>query len=78
MAVAGAVGMILELEKGFGALVHISPQPMRQAVKALEIEKDDRRIGDNSGSLICYGHGLRTSASDLGCNPLDGFAAGDR
>src|SRR5262249_34508294 len=26
MAVAGAVGMILEFEKGFGALVHISPQ----------------------------------------------------
>ena len=38
MAVAGAVGMILELEKGFGAVVHISPQPMRQAVKTLEAD----------------------------------------
>jgi len=36
IAVSGAIGMILELEKGFGALVHISPQPMREAVRALE------------------------------------------
>jgi uncharacterized membrane protein YqgA involved in biofilm formation len=28
LAVAGAVGIILELEQGFGGLVHISPQPM--------------------------------------------------
>jgi uncharacterized membrane protein YqgA involved in biofilm formation len=32
LAVAGAVGMFLELEQGFGRLVHISPQPMRHAV----------------------------------------------
>jgi hypothetical protein len=32
VAVAGAVGMILELEKGFGGLIHISPQAMREAV----------------------------------------------
>jgi outer membrane murein-binding lipoprotein Lpp len=38
MAVAGAVGMILELEKGFGGVVHISPQPMRQAVETLEAD----------------------------------------
>jgi hypothetical protein len=38
LAVAGAIGMILELERGFGGLVHISPQPMRQAVKTLEAE----------------------------------------
>jgi hypothetical protein len=38
LAVAGAVGMFLELEKGFGHLVHISPQPMHQAVKVLQIE----------------------------------------
>jgi hypothetical protein len=38
LAVAGAVGMFLELEKGFGRLVHISPQPMHQAVKVLQIE----------------------------------------
>ena len=36
VAVAGAIGMILELEKGFGGLVHVSPQPMRQAVAQLE------------------------------------------
>jgi hypothetical protein len=38
LAVAGAVGTFLELEKGFGRLVHISPQPMHQAVKVLQIE----------------------------------------
>jgi hypothetical protein len=31
--------MILELEQGFGGLVHISPQPMRQAVNALQTER---------------------------------------
>jgi hypothetical protein len=36
LAVAGAVGMMLELEKGFGGLVHVSPEPMRQAVTALQ------------------------------------------
>jgi hypothetical protein len=36
LAVAGAVGMFLELEQGFGGMVRISPQPMRQAVKTLE------------------------------------------
>ena len=38
LAVAGAVGMILELEQGFGRLVHISPQPMYQAVKVVQTE----------------------------------------
>jgi hypothetical protein len=38
VAVAGAIGMILELERGFGGLVHISPQPMRQAVATLQTE----------------------------------------
>src|SRR5262245_34504286 len=36
-----AVGMILELEKGFGGLIHISPQPTRQAAKALETQSND-------------------------------------
>jgi hypothetical protein len=35
LAVSGAVGMILELEQGLGGLIHISPQPMRQAVMVL-------------------------------------------
>jgi hypothetical protein len=42
LAVAGAVGMFLELEHGFGGLVHVSPQPMRQAVKTLEAEPSDQ------------------------------------
>jgi hypothetical protein len=40
LAVAGAVGMFLELEQGFGDLVRISPHPMRQAVKTLESEQN--------------------------------------
>jgi hypothetical protein len=39
VAVAGAIGMILELEQGFGGLVHISPQPMRHAVNILQTER---------------------------------------
>ncbi len=45
IAVAGAIGMILELEKGFGSLVHISPEPMRQAVKALGRPPDRISLG---------------------------------
>ena len=36
LAVAGAFGMILELERGFGGLIHVSPEPMHQAVKTLQ------------------------------------------
>jgi hypothetical protein len=36
LAVAGAMGMILELERGFGGLVHISAQPMHEAVIKLQ------------------------------------------
>ena len=50
LAVAGAVGMILELEKGFGGLVHISPEPMRHAVKALEAELNGTPSLDQNGS----------------------------
>src|SRR5215467_15902413 len=38
LAVAGAFAMILELERGFGGLIHISPQPMHQAVKKLQTQ----------------------------------------
>jgi hypothetical protein len=38
LAVAGAVAMFLELEQGFGGIVRISPEPMRQAVKTLQAE----------------------------------------
>jgi hypothetical protein len=42
LAVAGAVAMFLELEQGFGGMVRISPEPMRQAVKTLEAEPSNR------------------------------------
>src|ERR1700756_448386 len=38
LAVSGAVAIFLELEQGFGGVVRISPEPMRQAVKVLEAE----------------------------------------
>ena len=50
IAVAGAVGMILELEKGFGGLVRISPQPMLQAAKALETQSNDTAWLGQNGS----------------------------
>jgi len=42
LAVAGAVAMFLELEQGFGGLVRISPEPMRQAVETLETEQSNQ------------------------------------
>ena len=36
LAVAGAFGMILELERGFGGLIHISPEPLHQAILKLQ------------------------------------------
>jgi hypothetical protein len=42
LAVAGAVGIFLELEQGFGGLVRISPQPMHQAVRTLETEPSEQ------------------------------------
>jgi hypothetical protein len=46
LAIAGAIGMILELERGFGGLVHVSPLPMNHAVAALQAEANN----ENSGS----------------------------
>jgi hypothetical protein len=46
LAIAGAIGMILELERGFGGLVHVSPQPMNYTVAALQAEANN----ENSGS----------------------------
>src|SRR5262249_28014995 len=34
--VAGGIGIFLSLEQGFGRMVHISAQPMHQAVKTLQ------------------------------------------
>jgi hypothetical protein len=35
-----AIGMVLELEKGFGGLIHVSPQPMRQAIAELRSQSN--------------------------------------
>jgi hypothetical protein len=40
VAAAGAIGMILELEKGFGGLIHVSSRPMRQAAAALKSQSN--------------------------------------
>jgi hypothetical protein len=45
LAIAGAIGMILELERGFGGLVHVSPQPMSQAVAYLQAESVNETVG---------------------------------
>ena len=53
LAVAGALGMILTLEDGFGGLMHISPQPMRQAAKALETRSHDTAgLGQNRSNRV--------------------------
>jgi hypothetical protein len=41
LAVTGAVAMFLELEQGFGRIIHISPKPMRQAVQLLEVQESE-------------------------------------
>jgi hypothetical protein len=46
LAIAGSIGMILELERGFGGLVRVSPQAMNYAVAALQAEATN----ENSGS----------------------------
>jgi len=46
LAIAGSIGMILELERGFGGLVQVSPQAMNHAVAALQAEERN----ENSGS----------------------------
>jgi len=42
LAVAGAVGMFLELEQGFGHFVRVSPQAMRQATRTLEDQQQSQ------------------------------------
>ena len=42
LAVAGAVAIFLELERGFGGIVRISPEPMLQAVKILQAEPSNQ------------------------------------
>ena len=47
LAIAGAVGMILDLERGFGGLVHVSPQPMNHAVEILQAEASLETAGSH-------------------------------
>jgi len=49
LAVAGAVAMFLELESGFGHMVRVSPEPMRQAVSVLQADQEKRM---SSGSEV--------------------------
>jgi len=48
IAIAGAIGMILELERGFGGLVQVSPQPMNYAVAALQAESINETAGSHT------------------------------
>jgi len=48
IAIAGAIGMILELERGFGGLVQVSPQPMNHAVAVLQAESNNETAGGHT------------------------------
>ncbi|HMF20742.1 MAG TPA: hypothetical protein VKG24_01265 [Pseudolabrys sp.] len=48
LAIAGAIGMILELERGFGGLVQVPPQPMNHAVAALQAESNNETAGSHT------------------------------
>lgn len=50
LAVAGAVGGFLELEQGFGRMIRVSPEPMRHAVRSLQLE-EERRISSAPETL---------------------------
>ena len=48
LAIAGSIGMILELERGFGGLVRVSPQAMNHAVAALQAEANNEDSGSHT------------------------------
>lgn len=48
LAIAGAVGIIIELERGFGGLVQVSPQPMKYAVAVLQAESRNEDAGSHT------------------------------
>jgi len=48
LAIAGAIGMILELERGFGGVVQVSPKPMNYAVVALQAESKNESAGGHT------------------------------
>jgi hypothetical protein len=48
LAIAGAIGMILELERGFGGVVQVSPQPMNHAVAVLQADSNNETAGSHT------------------------------
>ena len=48
LAIAGAIGMIVELERGFGGLVQVSSQPMTHAVAVLQAEARNENAGSHT------------------------------
>jgi hypothetical protein len=48
LAIAGAIGMILELERGFGGLVQVSPQPLNHAVVILQADSNTETVGSHT------------------------------
>jgi hypothetical protein len=48
LAIAGAIGMILELERGFGGLVQVSSKPMNHAVAALQADSNNETAGSHT------------------------------
>lgn len=48
IAIAGAIGMILELEHGFGGIVRVSPQPMNHVVAVLEAAAKNETAGGHT------------------------------
>src|SRR5262249_979128 len=56
LVVAAAVAMFLELEQGFGHFVRVSPQPMQQAVRTLQIEHETRSSSASGWRAVEEGH----------------------
>jgi hypothetical protein len=52
LAIAGSIGMILELERGFGGLVRVSPQAMNYVVDALHAEANNENSGSHTSATL--------------------------
>jgi hypothetical protein len=52
LAIAGSIGMILELERGFGGLVRVSPQAMNYVVDALQAEANNENSGSHTSATL--------------------------
>jgi hypothetical protein len=51
-SIAGSIGMILELERGFGGLVQVSPKAMNYVVDALQAEADNENSGSHTSATL--------------------------